>query len=258
MMSAVLPDGPPEVIRLVAHPVRWRLLRALAHSDRPVRELVELVGEPQSLVSYHLRELRSQGLVTSRRSTADRRDSYYAVDLTRCGDLLAGSVAALHPGLAPSGLVPSGRAPSPARRASTTPRVLFLCTGNGTRSQIAEALLASLSDGTIEARSAGSRPKPVHPNAVRVLAARGIDISDARSKHLDTFLRRRVDVVVTLCDKVREVCPEFPGAPDTAHWSIPAPGLEGDTDAATYPAFERTADELSRRIGFLIAAVQHR
>ena len=121
-------------------------------------------------------------------------------------------------------------------------RVLFLCTGNSARSQIAEALLEQMSAGAIEARSAGSHPKPLHPNAVRVLRTRGIDISANRTKHLDEFTSERFDEVITLCDRVREVCPEFPSHPDLVHWSIPDPALEGSTNRASYPAFERTAD----------------
>ena len=74
---------PPSFVRLAAHPLRWRLLRELVQSDRAVRELMMIVDEPQSLVSYHLRLLREGGLVTSRRSSADGRDSYYAIDLSR-------------------------------------------------------------------------------------------------------------------------------------------------------------------------------
>jgi protein-tyrosine-phosphatase len=129
---------------------------------------------------------------------------------------------------------------------------LFLCTGNSTRSQIAEALLERMSDGTVEAASAGSHPKPLHPNAVRVLKRRGIDISAHRTKHLDEFLSQRFDMVITLCDRVREVCPEFPSHPQLVHWSVPDPGLEGPTARASYPAFERTAIELETRIRFLL------
>jgi protein-tyrosine-phosphatase/DNA-binding transcriptional ArsR family regulator len=252
-MAADLRDAPPDFVRLVAHPIRWRLLKELTVSDRAVRELTALLEEPQSLVSYHLRALRQEGLVTARTSTADARASYYAVDLGRCDDLLHESAAALHPGLGRS-VAPAPARSSPRTR-SRTPRVLFLCTGNGTRSQIAEALLTSMSDGAVEARSAGSRTKPVHPNAVAVLAARGIDISAARSKHLDRFTDERFDRVVTLCDRVREVCPEPPGWPDAVHWSIPDPGLEGDSDDETYPAFERTVAELEQRIRYLLATI---
>lgn len=110
--------------------------------------------------------------------------------------------------------------------------------------------MASASNGSIETASAGSRPKPLHPNAVRVLRARGLDITANRSKHLDEFVTRRFDTVITLCDRVREVCPEFPAGPELVHWSLPDPALEGSTDRETYPAFERTAAELETRIEF--------
>ncbi|UDY37060.1 metalloregulator ArsR/SmtB family transcription factor [Dermatobacter hominis] len=241
------PEPPPAVLRLVAHPVRWQLLGELADSDRPVRELTDLLGHPQSLVSYHLRELRKAGLVTSRRSSADGRDSYYAVDLGRCGELLRAAGTTLHPGLSAAPVDTPSVVPDGA--------VLFLCTGNGSRSQIAEALLRDLTDGTVEVVSAGSHPKPVHPNAVRVLAERGIDISGARSKHLDEFADRRFDAVVTLCDRVREVCPDRDGPHRRVHWSIADPSLVGESPEDSYPAFEQTTEELERRIRFLIAAI---
>ena len=77
-----------------------------------------------------------------------------------------------------------------------------------------------------------------------------------RSKHLRVFAKRRFDHVITLCDRVREVCPEFPGRPDLVHWSIADPAREGDTDAQTYPAFERTATELATRIPFLLERIE--
>src|ERR687889_2872168 len=87
----------PAFVRLAAHPVRWRLMSELAVGDHRVRELVARIGEPQNLVSYHLRLLRDGGLVTSARSSADRRDSYYRLDLDRCAQGLGASGAALHP-----------------------------------------------------------------------------------------------------------------------------------------------------------------
>jgi protein-tyrosine-phosphatase/DNA-binding transcriptional ArsR family regulator len=240
--------SPQRFLQLIADPQRWRLVGELARSDRRVGELTHLVGEPQNLVSYHLRELRDAGLVSSRRSSFDGRDAYYRVDLARCRDLLCAAGAALQPGLRLT-MVP----PECTRRAGRAPRVLFLCTGNSARSQMAEALLEHLSDHTIQARSAGSHPKTLHANAVRVMADRGIDISGQTTKHLGRFAGTHFDSVITLCDRVREVCPEFPGQPTTAHWSIPDPAAEGDTDEATYPAFERTACELEARLGPLIA-----
>jgi protein-tyrosine-phosphatase/DNA-binding transcriptional ArsR family regulator len=238
--------APDRFLRLIADAQRWRLVRELADSDLRVGELVERLESPQNLVSYHLRELRDAGLVAARRSSADGRDTYYCVDLARFGRLLSGVGAAVHPGLRlePNPPIIAGN----GRR----PRVLFLCTGNSSRSQIAEALLRHWSRGQVDARSAGSHPKVLHPNAVRVMAERGIDISGATPKHLRRFARTRVDRVITLCDRVREICPEFPGGPVAVHWSIPDPALEGD-DTASYAAFVRTAEELDTRIGLLLA-----
>jgi protein-tyrosine-phosphatase len=103
--------------------------------------------------------------------------------------------------------------------------ILFLCSGNSARSQLAEALARRLGAKLVDPRSAGSRPRPLHPNAVRILRERGIDISRARPKPLEESLQTRFGYVVTLCDRVREVC----------------------------GAFERTVDELTVRIRYLLA-----
>ena len=84
------------------------------------------------------------------------------------------------------------------------------------------------------------------------MAKRGIDISANRTKHADEFLSQRFDAVITLCDRVREVCPEFPSQPDLVHWSVPDPARTGPGDRATLPAFERVAVELETRITFLL------
>ena len=244
----------PRFLELAAHPVRWRLLLELARSDHRVWELCELVEQPQPLVSYHLGRLQAEGLVERRRSTLDGRESYYVLDLDHCGELLAASGGALHPGLRLS--TPT---PTPTGQAAGQPRarVLFLCTGNSARSQIAETLVEQLSGGAVEAASAGSHPKPLHPNTVRVLREHGIDLAGRRTKHLDEFAGRRFDHVISLCDRVREVCPEFPDHPNMIHWSIPDPAREGATDEESYPAFERTADELAGRIPYLLDLIEH-
>jgi protein-tyrosine-phosphatase len=236
---------PLHFLRLVGHPLRWRLLTELARSDRMVNELIRLTGESQSLVSYHLGQLRAHHLVRARSSAADHRDSYYSADLGRLEELFSEAGTELHPALR---LLPP-RLPLSFR---TRPRVLFLCTGNSARSQIAEAFLEDLTDRQVETFSAGSHPKTLHPHAVRVMAARGIDISGRRAKHLNEFAGRRFDVVVTLCDRVREVCPEYAGAPEMLHWSVPDPARDGDADEKTYAAFERTAAEVQQRVRFLV------
>jgi protein-tyrosine-phosphatase len=242
----------PQFLRLAGHPLRWRILGELARSDRMVHELTGLIGEPQNLVSYHLGKLRDARLVSARRSSADRRDAYYTVDLARIGGLLSATGGALHPGLRLTRASPDSARPGAVR-------VLFLCTGNSARSQMAEALAGALSGGAIEAYSAGSHPKPMHPNAVRVMRdEHGLDLTGQASKHLDVFAGQRFDWVISLCDRVREVCPEFPGHPETVHWSMPNPATGDAGDDASYPLFQQTAAELVTRIGFLLAVLSAR
>ena len=219
-----------------------------------MRELCALIGQPQSLVSYHLGRLRTEQVVSARRSSADRRDAYYSLDLERCRALLTATGGALHPGLH---LTPPSSDGYPQRPGRARPRVLFLCTGNSARSQMAQAFVEHLTDGAIEASSAGSNPKPLHPNAVRAMREHGIDIAGRHSKHLTQFTDRRFDYVISLCDRVREVCPEFPGAPQAIHWGVRDPAREPGTNDETLPAFESTAAELEMRIGFLLAAIAH-
>lgn len=249
MVTGAAGVSPSDFLHLLADEQRWLLLQELARSDRKVSELTRLVGRPQNLVSYHLATLRDAGIVSARRSSADRRDTYYRINLRHIADLLCGVGSALRARLRLDMLIPQTPSRRPLRR---RPGVLFLCTGNSARSQMAEALLEYHSDGAIRAASAGSHPKPLHPNAVRVMGERGIDISTRTSKHLDRFRERGFDRVITLCDRVREICPQFPGAAEIAHWSMPDPASEGATDETSYPAFERTAEELESRIPFLI------
>ncbi|MGC1212850.1 MAG: ArsR family transcriptional regulator [Micromonospora sp.] len=241
----------PAFMRLAAHPLRWRLLTELARSDLRVRELVTLLGQPQNLVSYHLRLLRGGGLVTATRSTFDGRDSYYHLDLERCAQALASTGVALHPALRLDGATP---APPVHQRRSPRPAVLFVCTGNSARSPIAEALLRHHTAGQVEASSAGTRPRPrLHPHSVRALRDQyGIDIAGQRPRRLDAVAGRRFTYVITLCDKAREVCPEFDGHPRRAHWSTPDPASTGDSDQAGYPAFARSAADIDTRIRHLL------
>jgi arsenate reductase (thioredoxin) len=132
----------------------------------------------------------------------------------------------------------------------TKKRVLFLCTGNAARSQMAEGLARAFHDDKIDVVSAGSRPSGyVHPNAIRALAEIGIDISDAESKPADLFTAEAFDVVVTVCDSAAKDCPSWPGAKRIEHWSIEDPSWIG------YEAFVTTRDDLARRIEELVATL---
>ena len=180
--AAVGASAQPQLLRLAADPARWRLMTALSNSDLRVGDLARVTDLPQNLVSYHLGQLRKAELVTTRRSSADARDTFYRLDLARYATLLAETGGALHSALR---LVPP---PVPSRsRPRRRTRVLFLCTGNSSRSQMAEALLRERGEGSVTVRSAGSQPKPVHPLAIAVMAGYGIDLSRARPKHLDRF-----------------------------------------------------------------------
>jgi protein-tyrosine-phosphatase/DNA-binding transcriptional ArsR family regulator len=237
-----VPADPLGVLRLVGHPVRWRLLGELASSDRRAGDLATLLDLRQNLASYHLGLLRRAGLVATHRSTADGRDTWYRLDVGACRDGLAAAGPLLHPALrfAPAPPVPSGAGGPPVR-------VLFLCTGNSARSPMAEALLRAAAGDAVDATSAGSHPHPVRPEAVAAMAARGLDISGHRPRHLDELAGRAFDHVITVCDRVREVCPELPEARSVAHWSMADPGAATDPDA-----FVRTADELAERVDHLL------
>jgi len=238
----------PAGLATIANPLRWQLLSELARSDRRVNELMCLLGQPQNLVSYHLRELREAGLVSARRSSFDGRDSYYRMHGERLAEVLCAAATSLD-----SGLRLKAAPPEVGTLSSQPRRVLFLCTGNSSRSQMAEALLEHLSAHSIDAHSAGSHPRPLDPMAIGVMVTRGIDTSANSSKHLGEFIGSNFDQVVTLCDKVREVCPEFPGSPEPIHWSIPDPSSITGTEEERYAAFESVAADLEVRITHLIA-----
>ena len=132
-------------------------------------------------------------------------------------------------------------------------RVLFLCTGNSARSQIAEALLDRDGAGRFEAASAGTQPAArVNPGTVEALAAAGIDWHGHPPRSVDGLERRPWDLVVTVCDDAKESCPIFPAGPVIAHWGMPDPAaVQGDA-ATKRAAFRDTLDVLRRRIGALV------
>jgi thioredoxin type arsenate reductase len=242
----VMPATPiPPILKLLAHDVRWALVAQLSRSDRRVGELVGLTERPQNLVSYHLGRLRAGGLVVEHRSSADARDVYYHLDLARLDALLRGCGGAIHPSLASVAI-------GGVSALSVRPlRVLFLCTHNSARSQMAEALMMRAASGRVLAASAGSEVSRVHPLAVEVMAERGVDISRQRSKLLDPLVAQPWDVVVTVCDRVREVCPALPPETRAVHWSVADPAAATGTPDERRAAFRVAADDIAARVRFL-------
>ena len=135
--------------------------------------------------------------------------------------------------------------------ASATPRpikVIFICTGNSARSQMAEALLRHAGEGRFEVVSAGVTPRPVHSMTMTALAKVGIDSSGAQSKPVGGFLGRRFDYVITVCDRARALCPVFPGGSQTLHWGIDDPAEASGSDRDRQAAYDRALRELAGRI----------
>lgn len=239
----------PGILRLLAHDVRWEILAELSRSDRRVGELMTLTARPQNLVSYHLGRLRAGGIVHERRSSADARDVYYHLDLGRLSDLYRKSGDALHP------MLIYGSSEGKPHQLNRPLRVLFLCTHNSARSQMAEALLREHAGPQVIAASAGSQPSVVHPLAMQVMSERGIAIEGQRSKHMDELAHERWDIVVTVCDRVREVCPAFPVETRTIHWSVPDPAAITGTAAERTSAFHAAADDIAKRVAYLRAGL---
>ena len=127
-------------------------------------------------------------------------------------------------------------------------RVLFVCTHNSARSQIAEALLRRDGGADFEAFSAGTEAAGVSPYAIRVLAEQGIDWSQARSKTIGEHLGERFDYVITVCDRARDTCPVFPGSENTLHWGLDDPSAVEGSDQEKLAAFRRTELEVSARL----------
>lgn len=245
---------PLEFLKLLAHDIRWRILIALSQSDYRVEELVRQIKQPHNLLSYHLKQLRLQRVVTERRSSLDSRDIYYSLNLDKFRQLYFQAGQSLHPALSEPIQQPDLQAKTVAY---PKVRVLFLCTHNSARSQMAEGLLRKLGGDQVEVFSAGSVPTSVHPLAAKVMSDVGIDLNGHRSKHLDEYVGQDFDYIVTVCDRVREVCPVFPGDPEQIHWSIPDPtAIEGNRQTQE-KGFTNIANELTTRIQFLLLVIKH-
>ena len=133
-------------------------------------------------------------------------------------------------------------------------KVLFLCTGNSARSQMAEGLLREKAGDRFEAFSAGLEPEPVKPLAVDAMAEIGIDISAQRSKDVTDYLGHvHFGYLITVCDRAHANCPIFPGVSQRMHWSLDDPAAAEGTEAERLTVFRRVRDELSARIEEFVA-----
>lgn len=138
------------------------------------------------------------------------------------------------------------------------PRVLFLCTHNSARSQMAEGLLRAMGGEKFEVFSAGTEATRVRPLAITAMAERGIDISRYRSKVLTAFLDQPFDYVITVCDDANESCPVFPGAANRLHWSFPDPSRAEGDEAAQLETYRQVRDAIAGRIQEWLATVRPR
>ena len=133
--------------------------------------------------------------------------------------------------------------------------VLFLCTGNSARSQMAEGWLRRSARDAFDVESAGTEPRPeVHPLAVRVMADAGVDLAGQRPKPLAPFVGQHFDFVITVCDRARDACPVFPDDPEQIHWSFEDPVAAEGTEAERYAVFRRTRDAIRHRVRLFVNA----
>jgi ArsR family transcriptional regulator, arsenate/arsenite/antimonite-responsive transcriptional repressor / arsenate reductase (thioredoxin) len=255
MDTALSFSQPPSFLKLLAHDIRWKILVLLGRSDYHVQEIVRQLELPQNLVSYHLRRLYDQNLVTERRSTADGRDIYYSLDVNTLRTLYFAAADSLNPALNTTD-IDSALQEAVSHLPNKKVRVLFLCTHNSARSQMAEGILRHLSGDRIEAFSAGSQPTSLHPLAIQTMSKMGIDISRQRSKRLDEYLDQSFDYIVTVCDRVRESCPTFPGDPERVHWSFIDPAAVEGSEKERSRAFDQVALQLTNRIRFLVILIE--
>ena len=133
-------------------------------------------------------------------------------------------------------------------------RVLFVCTGNSARSQMAEAVLNARGHGRFEAHSAGSHPAArVHPLAIEALREAGLAWGGNAPRGLEGLEREHWDIVITVCDNARETCPVFPGQPVVAHWGLPDPAVVEGSERERRDAFHRAFVQVTRRIDLMLA-----
>lgn len=231
------------VLKLLADETRWRLLHELRLSDYQVGELVERLGLSQNLVSYHLGLLRQAGFVQVHRSDADGRALYYRLKL----DALHGGFRQVAASLHGPDVVSHDEVPALP--------VVFLCSGNSARSQMAEGWLRHLSGGRVPVQSAGVNPRPIQPLVVQVMQEVQIDVSQQHAKGLDHLKPfEPPPLVITVCDAAREhIHSQTLHARASLHWSVPMPARMQLTGGSELMVFRALRDELRERVEGLLS-----
>jgi protein-tyrosine-phosphatase/DNA-binding transcriptional ArsR family regulator len=237
------------LFKALADETRLAIVRLLTLTDLRGGEIVARLGLPQNAVSYHLRQLREVGILRDRRSHADARDIYYTLDLPRLEVLYQQAGADLHPLLGQT--EPTAPTTDISAEVERPLRVLFLCTHNSARSQLAEAILRRRGGDAVDVASAGNEPTALHPQAIMLLEEHSIDTSRHRAKSLDQFTGQSFDYVVTVCDRANEQCPVFPDDPLHIHWSFPDPTTVEDVTAQRH-AFSMIWQDLQLRVDVLL------
>jgi len=127
-------------------------------------------------------------------------------------------------------------------------KIIFICTGNACRSQIAEGLMRSLADDKFEVYSAGAYPTKVHPAAIKAMSEVGVDISFHTSDPISLFINESMDIVVTVCDNANKVCPVFPGKVERIHWSVEDPFNDWNSTSENLINFRKTRNDLTKKL----------
>lgn len=242
---------PPPLLKLLGNEIRWKLVSSLVRSDFSVSELQRAVHGRQNLVSYHLSRLKKAKLVKENTSIADGRETYYSINMQQLQKLFFSIGDHLHPALNPE----ASQETSGSDKAKRI-RVLFLCTHNSARSQMAEGLLRAKGGERVEVFSAGTEPSQVNPLAIRAMDELGIDIRGHESKSMGRFLKQQFDYVITVCDRAKDSCPVFPGAPQQIHWSFPDPSEVEGGEEKKFRAFQDSAQGLLQRINYFLMMIE--
>jgi protein-tyrosine-phosphatase/DNA-binding transcriptional ArsR family regulator len=272
-----IPQKPPTIIRLLAHELRWRIITLLAHSDYRVNELVQVIEQPMNLISYHLRQLREAEVVTVRRSSADRRDIYYSLDLANLHAQMNQALMRLHPAfetnptLGDDALIDDALEEAlqtsnvyedegdalvaeDTKQDARPMRILFLSSEGQIRAQVAGAMMRVESDATLDVHAASNTTTSTPSNVVAFFQTMvGLDISQQRVQHWDEYRYESFDYIITLCDQAREQCPLFPSEARFLHWGLPDPARAKD-EAHYQDILLNISQTLQTRIAYLLAA----